>query len=1228
MALVARYRLNGNIQDSSGNTYHGTTVAGGLEYLAGKLGLCGNVTGDDKINLPTTMLPVGNEISISVWLKTPTMLSSSLLCAMNSAGTYILNIHPRFNPEIIYFDAGSSGGTSDYDRLSFPYVPAKMDGWHHWVFWKDAKKGLMRVYIDGTLYIEATGKTQSFIVPSNFGLFYNPSATDVYKHIGQVEDLRIYDHALSTKEIKELAKAKILHLAFDNYEEPTTNLIPDGNFSRKTFQLPYLNAGFNNATAAFVDGDSSTPCKGNVLELTSTGGDSYMSPYSGLGSKVATVVAGEVYTLSFFSKAKSSPTCKPGFYIFFLDANGVFDSNSMRQNYTVGMNWTKNECTFTIPAGKVGLSIRIENQESGTTAQFNGLQLEKKPYATPFSDGTRYKTNLHADAYNIYNNFGMAASLVATGEYYLGEKVYRLTMTPSTQAMVDSMKVNFFNHGIFATSMTFLANTKYATSCLWRPVNKPDTIVGGAASNITGFVEGPREKFKDGWNRYNRYRVGEATDKSDVVHISMISPSMVLGDSLIVDFCGLRTEKDTTYCSKYSNGIIEDKSDFGNHVNITDVATAVPFTADSKLGDQALNFDGRMRPIAFSKIVPGCLTNCTVAFWRKSSNAGYELILNERDSRLGETLDGYFMACAGAPFYSQTSKVTGNQNLYIDGVLKSGAEKTFINDGNWHHYVMSGVNLSLFTKLMMNTYSVPGVFGANDWHMKSTIDDFRIYATELSQADVLELYKVRASIDKLGNISAHKIEQNDVDDGLIAYYPLNGDVLDHKNNYDGVIGSGTSYAAGLKDRKGIKVIAASDYITFPTLPVLPKEKTLSFWIKSDRPLSANDDLWIGYFNISDSTPGGKFGMMYGVGQCQDFGFWGYSNDASIESISNKWSSDGNWHHVAVTEDIDRKIKIYVDGIQKKIVSHSADTTKIDFVTLQSDTIASNIFSIKTYTGQAWTGMTYCQIQDVRVYNKAISSDIITKLYNWSHEKFSISKKGIVRANKISTRGVTDRLIAHWPLDGDTKDYVGGFNGTPTDISYSAGVNQKSAVFNGTTGRILTNLTRGALKNNYSISAWIKYSGAISDNYRAFIGGNDAATEFFLGKDNGTSNLGWQDGDYFNNAVVGSDLFTSGIWKNVVVARSGNIGTIYIDGVLVGTKTFTTSCNDVEKITIGCETEGTGFYWKGQIQDVKIYIKALSPAEIKLNYNLTKADRIPYSISKDGILYVRNSKEGL
>ena len=57
---------------------------------------------------------------------------------------------------------------------------------------------------------------------------------------GMVSDFRIYDHVLSTKEIKELSKGLILNYAFDNpYNIATTNLI---NVANGTFTKNASNA--------------------------------------------------------------------------------------------------------------------------------------------------------------------------------------------------------------------------------------------------------------------------------------------------------------------------------------------------------------------------------------------------------------------------------------------------------------------------------------------------------------------------------------------------------------------------------------------------------------------------------------------------------------------------------------------------------------------------------------------------------------------------------------------------------------------------------------------------------------------------------------------------------------------------------------------------------------------------------------------------------------------------
>jgi hypothetical protein len=53
-------------------------------------------------------------------------------------------------------------------------------------------------------------------------LGYNNNAS--YRPASYLNDGRVYNHALSDKEIYELSKAKILHYTFNDFQEPTENI--------------------------------------------------------------------------------------------------------------------------------------------------------------------------------------------------------------------------------------------------------------------------------------------------------------------------------------------------------------------------------------------------------------------------------------------------------------------------------------------------------------------------------------------------------------------------------------------------------------------------------------------------------------------------------------------------------------------------------------------------------------------------------------------------------------------------------------------------------------------------------------------------------------------------------------------------------------------------------------------------------------------------------------------
>lgn len=159
---------------------------------------------------------------------------------------------------------------------------------------------------------------------------------------------------------------------------------------------------------------------------------------------------------------------------------------------------------------------------------------------------------------------------------------------------------------------------------------------------------------------------------------------------------------------------------------------------------------------------------------------------------------------------------------------------------------------------------------------------------------------------------------------------------------------------------------------------MPLEKTLSIWIKSDRPLSVTDNWEVGFVN-QGSVSGSMFGFMYGVGSCQDLGFWGYGSpyDMSVESTTNKWSSDGNWHNGVLTMDASRNVRVYVDGVAKQFLKHSDYTTLADYVTMPTNT--TNYFLINS-RGVWNSGMTYVNLDDVMVYDRALTAKEVAQNY--------------------------------------------------------------------------------------------------------------------------------------------------------------------------------------------------------------------------------------------------------
>lgn len=153
----------------------------------------------------------------------------------------------------------------------------------------------------------------------------------------------------------------------------------------------------------------------------------------------------------------------------------------------------------------------------------------------------------------IYNNYNVPYKIETLTETLNGNPIYRVHMTPTTQSHIDNFRVSLSNHGVVSPAYMFKANTKYNGSIIYRPVSHPDTIVGGIASNMSGWRKGPQIKLENNWTLYHRYLDGtNIADATDCVHFSCISPSIKLGETIIIDYTCMKVEEGNSIPSPLS----------------------------------------------------------------------------------------------------------------------------------------------------------------------------------------------------------------------------------------------------------------------------------------------------------------------------------------------------------------------------------------------------------------------------------------------------------------------------------------------------------------------------------------------------------------------------------------------------------------------------------------------------------------------------------------------------
>jgi hypothetical protein len=119
-----------------------------------------------------------------------------------------------------------------------------------------------------------------------------------------------------------------------------------------------------------------------------------------------------------------------------------------------------------------------------------------------------------------------------------------------------------------------------------------------------------------------------------------------------------------------------------------------------------------------------------------------------------------------------------------------------------------------------------------------------------------------------------------------------------------------------------------------------------------------------------------------------------------------------------------------------------------------------------------------------------------------------------------------------------------------------------------------------------------------------------STEVAIGKNSGVGDKYWlgTSGTAFGSVnghnITGGSSVSDGNWHHLAMTCNGGTITVYLDGTSVATGSYTGACNPSGNMHVGDWGTSAQFRWNGSLDEVALYNRALSGAEISTLFHQT------------------------
>ena len=252
------------------------------------------------------------------------------------------------------------------------------------------KNGVTKLYKNGVYVGEASGEANALVSDaSNFCVGRETYASGYFSFNGYLNDVRIYNHALSAKEVKEISKGLVLHFPMrDEYIENTTNI------SSQTHKGGWDNSGTSIRETNNADLIKTAPYPDNVYSIKVTaagncaltfGMTTINVPSKTLTCSVYCYLSGTQENNSVYIRSTKTEGSLGAF-----EYNGTTNTTQWPKD-----RWIRLEKTITLASSETTIYFCTYANSLNNIRAFSGWQIEEKDHATPFTKNSRNESTVY-----------------------------------------------------------------------------------------------------------------------------------------------------------------------------------------------------------------------------------------------------------------------------------------------------------------------------------------------------------------------------------------------------------------------------------------------------------------------------------------------------------------------------------------------------------------------------------------------------------------------------------------------------------------------------------------------------------------------------------------------------------------------------------------------------------------------------------------------------------------